>query len=395
MQEATYYRFLKGSYFDSTLESISRWPANSSFTRLSIIQDPLPPLPGNTKSFAQPIVFFSSRPLTILSLSPSTQLVTHIRLRVPSRQLSIFIATLRPPGSATHFPSLTYLDLSTSSINGSGELEGVINRVGDGRLKHIVLDNTGLCKGNDGEWGQLGRTCALAGVKRMREREKALKAWTEAEAEAQKHSQVNANVNGPAIAQERRPRRGRRGLSTATISLRDFPAQGPSGFPIALDTQQTARPSSAAKIRVIPPPPCLLSLSTSLSTIDHPLSAELVAPHEARARSDFAKGWFEGANQLRDIWERLRQSQSNGVRVVRFCPEHNIEAADDTGMAAGLVDMGKSGIDQYWDELRDIRPPVLCFAGPRGEDWTGADEWPGHPDGCGHRIAWAVWQDNL
>ena len=391
MKKASYYQFLKGSYFDSTFDLISNWPS-TSLTRLSIVQDPLPqPQEGTHKPFAQPIVFFSLTPLTRLSLSPATEKVTHIRLRVPSRHLVRFIApqSLDILEYRYPFPNATFMDLSTSSIQSFDDLELLLNFVGGGRLRHLILDNTGLCGGSARDWERLGRTCALAGVKHSREHEKALKFWTQ-------DGTMSANQNGinpgpPGNAQDRPSRRGRRGLATATISLRDRPT--PPIVSTHLPPQHPVTPHKPTKIRICPSPPRLLTLCISLPLSPGDNSAEDIKTLEGNALSDFARGWSDGIRQLRSIWTRLKQSQSNGVRVFRFDVEGKNRSREDITLLDGLVQIYGSNNDEFWEELDTLELPVLCFSGPR--EYSVGNEWPGHPNKCGHRISDDVWGDYL
>lgn len=395
VKTATYYQFLKGSYFDAIFDLIAGWPSSSSLTRLSIIQDPLPPPPAGRSAFAQPIVFFSLTPLTTLSLSPATQNITHLRLRIPSRQPVRFIISSKPEDLHTGkypFPNTTVLDISTCALRNYSDLESLLNFVGGGHLRHLLLDHTGLCDGVARNWEMLGRTCALAGVKRSRDYEKTLKTLRHA-ITADTDNLEGTEERLANIAQDRRVRPGRRGMATATISLR---GERPIVPAASTSLPHPGSSEKAAKIRICPSPPRLLSLCISLPGQQH--VAEEVRIREASARTDFIRGWSEGVGQLRSIWTRLRQSQSKGVKVCRFHVGGQNEGSEDIPMHTGLVEMRGSHNDKLWEELDTLQPPVLCFAGPRGEGFLDGhleDDWSGHPNGCGHRISWDVWNDNL
>lgn len=373
---------------------ISSWPSSSSLTRLSIIQDPFPrsSLEAYSTTFAQPIVFFSLNPLIKLSLSPASQKITHIRLRVPSRQLAPYIASTPVDIHRCPFPNVTLLDMSTSSVHTFNELESLLNFAGGGQLQHLMLDGTDhtALNGITRDWEMLGRTCALAGVKHSRNVEKNLKSWRQAEATAGNDNQDHTDDRLPGNAQDRRPRPGRRGMATATISLRDRPTVSANSTP--LPTPLPGSSHKATKIRVCPSPPHLLSLCMSL-----PSSLEQhddIGNQEIHARANFARGWSEGVGQLRSIWTRLQQSQSNGVKILRFDVGGKNELSNRNRIHTGLIEVNGPHDDNWWEELDTIEPPILCFSGSRGEGYVGND-WSGHPKGCGHQISWDIWSDNL
>ncbi|CAG7853736.1 SubName: Full=Uncharacterized protein {ECO:0000313/EMBL:CCA69983.1} [Serendipita indica DSM 11827] len=87
VQEATYYQFLRGAYFDSLLTHIASWPAESQLCSLSIIQT-MPPQIDAPQRFAQPIVFHSLTTLSTLVHAPSLRNLQILTIRVPGRVIT-------------------------------------------------------------------------------------------------------------------------------------------------------------------------------------------------------------------------------------------------------------------------------------------------------------------
>ena len=372
----------QGAYFDSTLIAISRWPP-SALATISIVQDPVPPEEQSRPSFAQPIVFFRLQP-SVSALIHSESLsssLTSVRLRVPLRPVASALCllasvSLAPDAPSLSIPELEFIDLSTSAV-----LEQEIDNfsVHFKTLKHLILDGCGLSTMREGEWSAIGKRCALAGVQRAREREKTLKAWLETwlTAATVGNDDVLADAAADLNIHSKKPRRGRRGLATATISLR-------SSSP---DAASPSRPSflkrkiEIPKIRILPPLPTLTTLSMAASSIKPDVYPVLIAEFEA--------GWAEGVAQLAVTRARLRASASNGVRVVRFMEgsESNSQDGGREGFE-GLEDINKD--DQAAFDMpvetgdgRDIyQAPVLCLAG---------DAEVGHTEGCGHAVASRIW----
>jgi len=361
----------QGAYFDSTLHSLSQWPRSKALPSLSIVQDPIDPEVAQKQHFAQPLVFFRLDPFTTLIRSDYLRSLTSFRLRIPGRQLVRFICA--DPGS---LPALEFLDISTCLILES-EIETLL--VHFTKLRHLILDGCNMKRLDviDGEWATLGKNCSLAGVKRAKKREKTLKAWLEANAgrSAMVNSEqtVTEGIEVNARDGARRPRRGRRGLATATISLRESSATS-SSFPPIVPSGVNA---TVAKIRILPPSPSLMSLG--LTTL-----SQIPTDRHANIRIEFERGWIEGLAQLTATRNRLRQSWENGVRVVRFSEE---TSASEEGLD-GLVDV-ENGDDTDFRGAGagDGRTPLLCFAGPGRKN--------GHVEGCGHAIGWDIWDDDL
>jgi len=244
------------------------------------------------------------------------------------------------------------------------------------KLRHLILDGCNMRRLDllDGEWSALGKSCSLAGVKRAKEREKKVKDWLEANAI---HSAAlnNKQPIEPALiglGGIKGPRRGRRGLATATISLRE-----PSGREGDLSAPKYSLPvnTSVAKIRILPPPPSLGSLAIMVSS-------QMSIDRLADIRADFEKGWTEGLTQLTATRSRLRQSWQNGIRVVRFSQEPSVS---EEGLD-GLVDV-ESDEAGFHGMTGEGQTPILCLAGPGRRD--------AHIEGCGHEIGWRVWKDDL
>ncbi|GBE77646.1 hypothetical protein SCP_0105260 [Sparassis crispa] len=390
VQRATYYQFLKGAYFDSTLTAFSRWPS-SHLPTLSIVQDPLDPSIAPTK-FAQPLVFFRLDPLSTLSRSPLLRQLCHFRLRIPARQAARFLYAL-----SGALPNIELLDMSTCNIS-EADVEGLLGRLV--RLKALVLDGCPIVgqradvQGQDadgvGQWAALGKAMALAGVKHAKDREKKLKAWLEAHharTEAREAAETVPNQAAP-----RRPRRGRRGLATATISLRASPPQDSVALPIVNNIPDNGQPVPPRnqKIRILPFIPSLRFVAaTAPSSIGFDKHAAL--------RADFERGWAEGIAQISAARNRLKQSWSNGVRVVKFSmADSEDEEAGEVGLA-GLQDIGDPrafvvtlGGGAGGSEDTDVdegKCPLLCLAGPGRNG--------GHAEGCAHELGWRVWQDEL
>ncbi|KZT74964.1 hypothetical protein DAEQUDRAFT_753628 [Daedalea quercina L-15889] len=399
VQQATYYQFHKGAYFDTTLLAFSRWPA-AELPTLSIVQDPLDPSIAPTK-FAQPLVFFRLDPLSTLARSPLFEDVRHFRLRVPARQAARFLYAL--PNA---LPRVELLDMSTCNVLES-DVEGMLGRFG--RLRALVLDGCYIVSqravtdepGSEaalGHWAALGKMMALAGVKYAREREKRLKLWIEAVRARAAAVQAGEDAAPQREPAPRRPRRGRRGLATATISLRDSLPGETVALPRLPSGPTTGVPPLTQRIRILPSLPALRSLATT------PPASIGPDKHDA-IRAEFVRGWGEGIAQLCATRARLRTSWGNGARIVRFDPEYDADEEDGDGEdgLAGLIDVederafvvktkateGSSQDEAEAEALGtdDGTCPALCLAGPGRKE--------GHIEGCGHQLGWDVWHDEL
>jgi len=359
---------LQGAYFDSTLHVLSQWPHSNdrAIPSLSIVQDPIDPEVSQRQHFAQPLVFFRLDPLTTLVCSDFLRSLTSLRLRIPGRQFVRFICA--DPRS---LPALEFLDISTCLVLES-EVEALLMRFTT--LRHLILDGCSMKRLDivDGEWVALGKNCSLAGVKRAKEREKKLRAWLEASATrstvANNDQSITEVFDFNDRGGTRRLRRGRRGLATATISLRESSAKDNSlstFVPGVADIPTT-------RIRILPPAPSLASLAITISS-------QISPDRHTSVRTDFGRGWTEGLAQLTAIRNRLRQSWQNGVRLVRFSGE---PCASEEGLD-GLVDAGS---EPDFNAI-DAKIPLLCLAGPGRKE--------GHIEGCGHAIGWDVWKDDL
>ncbi|WVR03704.1 hypothetical protein IAU60_000699 [Kwoniella sp. DSM 27419] len=436
VEQASYYQFLAGSYFDTAIETLTRyWPAIPSFNHLSIVQD-LPPRstvpptainstttsltgsmadlsltardstvstsassdsdehsgrstpptsassetnthwseqpfnkPGNKaytghgpfgnpfineklgltmpKTFAQPIVFFDINCLARFGASPAARNITHLRLRVPSRDLAKVLVTPQA-GTASLFPSLRYLDISTTNVRLDTTLSTLLRS--HAQLEHLVLDRVNLFGFTAKERGaelchDLGGLLVSAGLARGKERERQIAAWeleerkrmAEAEAErlrAQRaaaraggddqgaHDDEQARRDAAAIAemerleeQQRtielaRARRGHRSAAQAPFSLRDRPsrrtAAGAAAGSSSAPTVPLAPPDKL--YLVLPPLPNIRSIAIG-GEAQH-VSSTKVAEWETQ----FHAGWKEGlsrtlgwAAHVADKYERARR----------------------------------------------------------------------------------------
>lgn len=285
------------------------------------------------------------------------------RLRIPSRAVARVLCmapvaiqdrfqdlSLGPIDVSGAIPLLKYLDLSTCRLL-DADVDMILMKYH--ALEHLVLDGCSMLRG-EGEWAAMGKRCALIGVKRAKEREKELRASQErhprSSGETAGGSAITAEETTPAIA---RARRGRRGLATATISLRE---REPRTYGPTVPTPSSGmRP--AAKVRVLPPLPTLRSLSTTLSPL-------VRADKHAMIRTEFEAGWAEGMAQLEVARARVRASAGNGVHVLEMSSansEHGASIAEEVRAA-----------------------PVLCLVGAEAAE---------HTTGCGHGVGQQIWKD--
>ncbi|KAL5536144.1 hypothetical protein ACEPAF_4249 [Sanghuangporus sanghuang] len=375
VQRANYYQFLKGAYFDPTISAIASWPS-SSLHSLSVVQDPS----THQVSFAQPLVFFNFKPLLTLSISPAAHNITSLCIRIPGRDVGPYLAV-----APKSFPALKVLDLSTGNIKGA-QFDRLLARFDC--VQHVRLDSCALLAGREpAEWAALGKDCALTGARRARDRERGLRAWKEAQ-EQRIHPSHERDA-----AQNRasKARAGRKGLATATLSLRG--ASEPT-----LPTPESSMSTSdippvdslvlQRKIRVAPLPPSLLTLTATAPPPlppDHPPEEHhdttlVLRDHYATFRKAFAEGWESGIAQLRSTWTRLRSfARNNNTHVMVLTP-----GAPPEGSALdGLEEVN----EECWKRLEtgSYPPPILCFAG----EVKGAGTL--HPAGCGHQITEMMW----
>ena len=307
--------------------------------------------------------------------------------------------------------------------------------------------------GSGSEWVSLGRRCALVGVRRAKEREKTIKV-VQAHLQAQMqgaglglgqplgqapvHGQVPAQALGQPHGQAqntgRRPpaKPGRKGLSTATISLREdsgvnvlasVPVMS-SMPPSSSSASHSHTPGSTStnvfgdnwrlsrsRIRILPPPPSLRSLCLTVPFVS-PSEDDGSSPGSGSGvpgekeyhdflRKEFSVGWKEGLASLEVIRGRMRRmaatSSSNhnaepaaGTKTMRFVGTAGVGGGGGySGWLEGLEDLREAeeresetnGVVR--DELWDVPVPVLCFAGLE-EGEHGSGNGIKHEAGCGH-----------
>ncbi len=355
------------------------------------MQDPLDPSLAPT-NFAQPLVFHQINSLAVLAASPFAFNVRNFRLRVPARQFAHYLHD--KPSS---FPSLELLDMSTSNV-GLRDLEGVLGHIRS--IRTLILDGCPIVTQRTDiqidagepflQWMELGQTLALAGVKRAAQREKQLRTWVE------KYYALRQEEETQRAGPSKKTKRGRRGLATATFSLRAPSPERNASLAVTIPRERI--PPYGQKFRVLPSPPTLHSLATSFP-------GGGITPETSQAvKEEFERGWASGIARLSSIYLRLRTSYHNGVaRIVRFADMGTSEWEEeaeygDQGLA-GLVgvrdaqafELNLVDDDEPGASLGTARRvpdcPILCLAGP--------DRDGDHVDGCGHRAGWETFKDEI
>ncbi|KAH9486416.1 hypothetical protein JR316_0000480 [Psilocybe cubensis] len=144
--------------------------------------------------------------------------LTSLRFRIPARPVARALCNVPPsPSSSLPLPDLEFIDLSNTAIL-ENEIDSLLVRLPC--LKHILLDNCNIFRGEQhpNDWRAFGKRCALIGVQRSKEREKVWKEYLELRDASRLISEVNGT--GGSSNEGRKIKPGRRGLATATISLR-------------------------------------------------------------------------------------------------------------------------------------------------------------------------------
>ncbi|KAG9080474.1 hypothetical protein FRC06_006533, partial [Ceratobasidium sp. 370] len=418
VKHATYLPFLKGAYFDSTIVELTKWPATEQnhLESLAITQDSI-----SYKAhiqFAQPLAFFSFKVLTDLATSPIGQHISALRISVPAKPVASYLCS--EPNS---FPRLTFLDISTTSLpppTTERAIEKLLSQLI--RLRHIVIDrNAGTMPRDSPGWTSFGRACALAGVGRAKAKEKEIQEWFEArrreEAVVQDTNPEHAErAVGPTVAP--RVKRGRRGLATATISLRDPQPQSRRAPTAARNTSsaQDQGASDARRIRIVPSPPTLETFSTAFAGPSNPTPQQ-----RADWTSAFTTGFLDGCRTLNAIWKRMQDSAT--ARIMRFIDtdaEPYPCSEEEEDILKGVADVAVVGHWIGWEPTI----PIVCFGTERavgvgrmtmdigdspvmtpGTDVIGPSlvgglwedeafvQWGlGHVDGCGHNIGRDVFE---
>ncbi|KAG6813979.1 hypothetical protein H0H92_004472 [Tricholoma furcatifolium] len=408
VKKATYYQFLKGSYFDSSLLA---WP--QGLPALSIVQDSF--TQDTATRFAQPIVFFRLD-LHLSLLVHSRPDLTSLRVRIPSRAVVHPLTVPYSSPSTTVVPPLHFLDIATSTASESDIEKLLIHFT---TLHHLVLDAcASLLRSASPQalgteldwWFALGRRLAMAGVKRAREREKLLvKEWEANHAHAAGGGEDGDEPSEGSGPREKKSKRGRRGLATATITLRG--ADAPEPLPRAGARSSSSAPSTSAststsrsalgaqtrplappKFHIVPPLPILRSISLS------PTPVESLIPPAVRPliAAEFERGWNDGVRVVWEIRTRLGTTfvryhqQRNSKGIIKFLAfkdkGRNIDEDEDEdweeyeGMEDVLV--GQEDIYFFRNEETHLNvgtPPILCLAGP---DIAAH----GHVPGCPHTV---------
>ena len=445
-----------GSYFDTAVETMYRnWPDSSLFTHLSIVQDlpprqvtpgdhddtdqdvhaansslshlalgvktqsdpakiqgytghgPFPYLSGKMadakpKTFAQPIVFFDIKCLARFGSSPAAENLTHLRLRVPSRDIASVLAA--PIGSpSTLFPSLRYLDISTTNVRLDSTLAILMRSYPE--LEYLVLDRVNLFGFTARDRGaelcrELGSMCLSACLARGKEFQRKIEAWDlskrmeEAVAEEERRRLTSnedeenqeesssddhgpsssrtdpADSNTPAIELEiqaaaARSRRGHRSAAHSTFSLRDRPRNRRFA---ATSAGSTVAPGivPAAPHRayfVLPPLPTLKSICIGGE-------AHRVDPAMLEDWHDsFHQGWHQG---LKRLFEWAQHTVERYERARRKAGEWLTRDANHKGKVSSGKGKGQA--------TSNIPPPLdvrlFRFSLPSEKPRTEEDEDP-------------------
>lgn len=261
------------------------------------------------------------------------------------------------------------LDLSTASIY-EADIENILTRFS--QLENLFLDGcrtlaSSLGNASHGEqqqnWYDLGKICALGGSRRAREYERMINKWI-----AEAISVLHAEDPDYVAKTKTKVKKGRRGLATATISIK-APEQASSSGSTSSRAREMIHSDDPLpeKIRILPPVPTLKTLCISIRN-----------PHTTDILSAFDAGWEAGldtlTNQRKLILTTFRNMLPHVVkptRVVKFD-----EAAETWESLKGYVDVTMVDV---WEEdtFRDACDvPVLCLA---GEGVEGE-----HAVGCGH-----------
>ncbi|KAG8825581.1 hypothetical protein FRC17_008611, partial [Serendipita sp. 399] len=372
VQEATYYQFLAGAYFDNILSKIASWPSHSQLKHFSIIQTAPP---QSFSHFAQPIVFFSLQPLADLARSPALRNTTHFRFNIPGRPIA---DAIRLPKLS--LDAVTLLDLSTTSINPNGISKILLPQFPS--LRHLILDECPIVPRSTeltGEYSTLGRLCATSSMDMAREKGKKLKEFAAAQRAAMTvKPPPNATLEKSASAQLSKVKRGRRGLAAPTFSLRDK-AGKPESTTLTNSSVGIADAASLAlfdKIRILP---TQCKLQTICTTVFKTPTQEQVKSWQ----EEFAVGWMQGSSTLEAVQKRLLSSLTYGIiRLYRFAtPEELLQGtknhASEHPSLEGLVEVTVDGFEACIQT--STRPPRLCFGKMDGVP---------HAEECGHQIAW-------
>jgi hypothetical protein len=354
VKRVNYYQFLRGTYFDSFVEALSSWP-KGQLRNLSLVQDL--PRDYNGLGFAQPLVFFSFKPLVVLSTSIYTSNLVKLSIRIPSRDVVTFIAS--QPDS---FKSLEVIDVSTCSVS-VPQIRTLLVRFP--KLRHIIADDSRAFVRIEAMtlWHALGRAFAFAAVERAGEMENAFRARATLLAAEGNGAPVQADV-------PHRSRPGRRGVATATISLRETRT---TNTPNPHPNQASGGNNRDTRLKVLPMPPLARSLS-----VDAYMDSNLDS--YANFQRQFQVGWEEGINMLRSVWKRMQTSQSRSTtrvmapRDCKFLADRN--SSDPDAETSPCLPVG---VSFDWEGLmtNEWPCPVLCCAGERGERGL-------HATGCGH-----------
>lgn len=316
------------------------------------------------KQFAQPIVFFDIKCLARFGLSAVAANLTHLRLRVPSRDLAyVLIGPQGAYGRTTNlFPSLSYLDISTTNVR----LDSVLNALlrSYARLEHLVLDRVNLFGFAAREKGaelckDLGGVCVSAGLARGKERERQIASWeladrtrlAQVEAERRRTTartrieedddSSGGSEDEEAVAATReaeaaeaehqqqlaiaRARRGHRSAGHSTFSLRDQPLRTRTAGSTSAASSSAPIPSPDRLYLVLPPLPTLRTVSIGGEA--HNLSAARVAEWE----NEFHAGWREGLAKVQGWAVHVADRYKRAKRKAEDWQEQEAKQAQATG----------------------------------------------------------------
>ncbi|KZO90780.1 hypothetical protein CALVIDRAFT_506313 [Calocera viscosa TUFC12733] len=306
---ANYLPFLKGSYYDSTFDAIAHSPP-PRLTHFDVTQDAFLLSKALRRNFAPPIVLFATACLTHLTAASSMRAsLRTLRLRFPQRPILQHLSPL---------PNMEALDLSTTTLT-PADLRMVFVKFP--RLRHLVLDHTGfyISCGKDGaeeELREAGRICAMWGVGRARDVEREAKDWWATQM-AKQYGARDENDSAPSDADQpapgpardtgvrKTPKKGRRGIATATISLRDHVVASSSSSAV-LPARSTPG-QIQTKFHVLPPLPSLHTIALGVS------ERGITTAVRATWMAEFAQGWLEGRRRLIDFCRRYKPTPTSRV----------------------------------------------------------------------------------